>query len=95
MDLGRQFDVVNCVGVIHHTDDPTVTFRNLVRHLRPGGRMIIWAYAKEGNFLMANVVEPFRKRVLDNAPHQVIWWLSTLLTTLMLADSSHASIVFR
>ena len=83
MDLDRQFDVVNCVGVIHHTDDPTITFRNLVRHLKPGGRMIIWAYAKEGNFLMAHVVEPFRKRVLDKAPHRVIWWLSVLLTAAM------------
>jgi 2-polyprenyl-3-methyl-5-hydroxy-6-metoxy-1,4-benzoquinol methylase len=83
MDLGRQFDVVNCVGVIHHTDDPTVTFRNLARHLKPGGRMIIWAYAREGNFLMANIVEPFRKRVLDKAPHQVIWWLSMAVTAAM------------
>ncbi len=29
MDLGRQFDVVVCIGVIHHTDDPTATFANL------------------------------------------------------------------
>jgi SAM-dependent methyltransferase len=80
MDLGRQFDIVNCVGVIHHTDDPTVTFRNLVRHVKPGGRVIIWAYAKEGNFLMHRVVEPLRKRLLDNAPHRTIWWLSVILT---------------
>jgi SAM-dependent methyltransferase len=83
MDLGRQFDVVNCVGVIHHTDDPTVTFRNLFRHLRPGGRMIVWAYAREGNTLMRTVVEPLRKRLLDNAPHETIWRLSGILTTLM------------
>ncbi len=83
MDLGRQFDVVNCVGVIHHTDDPTVTYWNLYRHLKPGGRMIIWAYAEEGNWLMKHVVEPFRKAVLDNAPHGVIWSLSVLLTALM------------
>ena len=80
MNLNRQFDIVNCVGVIHHTDEPTITFRNLARHLKPGGRMIIWAYAKEGNSLMAHVVEPFRKTVLDKAPHRVIWWLSVLLT---------------
>lgn len=83
MDLGRQFDVVNCVGVIHHTDDPTRTFRNLVRHLKPGGRMIIWAYAEEGNYLMKNVVEPLRKSVLDKAPHRVLWTLSVAITALL------------
>jgi SAM-dependent methyltransferase len=83
MDLGCQFDVVNCVGVIHHTDDPTVTFWNLFRHLRPGGRMIVWAYAREGNALMRCLVEPFRKAVLDRAPHGVIWALSLALTALM------------
>ena len=80
MDLGRQFDVVNCVGVIHHTDDPTVTFRNLFRHLKPGGRMIIWAYAREGNFLMRTIVEPVRKVLLDAAPHRIVWALSVALT---------------
>ncbi len=83
MDLGRQFDVVNCVGVIHHTDSPTATFKNLVRHLKPGGRMIIWAYAEEGNYLMKHFVEPFRKAVLDKAPHSVIWGLSVAITALL------------
>jgi SAM-dependent methyltransferase len=83
MDLGRQFDVVNCVGVIHHTDDPTATYWNLFRHLKPGGRMIIWAYAEEGNWMMKHLVEPFRKRVLDRAPHGVIWGLSVGLTALL------------
>ena len=83
MDLGRQFDVVNCVGVIHHTDNPTTTFRNLVRHLKPGGRMIIWAYAEEGNYLMKHVVEPLRKGVLDNASHRLIWSLSVAITAML------------
>jgi SAM-dependent methyltransferase len=83
MDLQRRFDVVNCVGVIHHTDDPTRTFRNLFRHLEPGGRMIIWAYAREGNALMRTVVEPLRKALLDNASHAVLQSLSTMLTAIM------------
>ena len=83
MDLGRQFDVVNCVGTIHHTDDPTRTFKNLHKHLKPGGRMIIWAYAREGNGLMRAVVEPLRKLLLDKASHPVIYGLSYFLTTLM------------
>jgi SAM-dependent methyltransferase len=79
MDLGRQFDAVNCVGTIHHTDDPDKTFRNLVKHTKAGGRVILWTYAYEGNWLMRNIVEPVRKRVLDRASHETLWMLSSLL----------------
>jgi SAM-dependent methyltransferase len=79
MNLERQFDVINCVGVIHHTDSPGTTFRNLFRHLKPGGRMIIWAYAREGNALMAWAVEPLRKALLDGASHRTLWNISVLL----------------
>lgn len=80
MQLQQEFDVINCVGTIHHTDDPTVTFDNLFAHLRPGGRMIIWAYAYEGNALMRRVVEPARQRFLMGASHSRIQAISTALT---------------
>lgn len=83
MNLGRQFDVVNCVGVIHHTDDPAKTFRNLVRHTKAGGLVIIWAYAREGNFLVRAFVEPLRKRFLGHASHATLWRLSFLLNVWM------------
>lgn len=83
MDLGRQFDVVNCIGVIHHTDDPTRTFRNLVRHVKAGGRLIVWAYAREGNALVRTIVEPLRKRLLDRASHGTIQAVSVGLTVVM------------
>jgi len=35
MDLGKQFDEVICIGVIHHTDDPSRTFEDLYKHCRP------------------------------------------------------------
>lgn len=83
MDLGKQFDVVNCVGVIHHTDDPSKTFQNLARHVKPGGIIIIWAYAREGNWLMEHIVEPLRQRLLARASHDTVWRLSLLLNALM------------
>ena len=36
------FDVVYCIGVIHHTDDPDATFANLVKLCKPGGRLMVW-----------------------------------------------------
>ena len=46
--------------------------------------MIIWAYAKEGNFLMEYLIEPLRKRLLMNAGSRLIKIISTILTLIML-----------
>mgnify|MGYP001609819687 CR=1 FL=1 len=62
MDLGREFDVVVGVGMVHHTDDPDRTFENLRRHTRVGGRTIVWVYSREGNWMVERLVEPFLGR---------------------------------
>ena len=79
IDLGKQFDAVNCVGVIHHTDDPTATFKNLFKHTKVGGYLIVWAYAREGNFLVRTLVEPVRSAFLQSASHKTLWALGTLI----------------
>jgi SAM-dependent methyltransferase len=83
MDLGRQFDVVLCVGVIHHTDDPNAAFLNLYRHCRPGGRVIIWTYSAEGNALVRYGVEPIRKLVLRRMSRASLARLSYVITALL------------
>jgi SAM-dependent methyltransferase len=83
MALGRQFDAVVCIGVIHHTDDPDRTFENLFRHTRPGGRLVIWAYSAEGNGLVRFAVEPARKLFLRFLPRPLLAGLSRLLTALL------------
>ena len=83
MDLGRQFDVVNSVGVIHHTRDPDTTFANLARHTRSGGRITVWVYAHEGNFLVRRFVEPCRKLLLQGASHRLLWYLSSTANGLL------------
>jgi len=83
MDLGRQFDVVVCIGVIHHTDDPDRTFLNLYRHCKPGGRLVIWTYSAEGNALVRLGVEPVRKLLLRRLSRRRLAALSTILTGLL------------
>ena len=80
MDLGEKFDVVLSVGVVHHTDDPEATVKNLVRHLKPGGRLLLWVYSKEGNFMVEWGVEPVRKLFLRHLPRAVLLGLSRLIT---------------
>ncbi len=83
IQLDQQFDVVICIGVIHHTDDPDRTFDNLYAHLRPGGRMIIWTYSAEGNALVRWIVEPMRKIFFRFLPKSILRVISQLLTALL------------
>ena len=43
--LGRQFDIIECSGVLHHMDDPIEGWRVLVRLLRTGGLLNIGLYS--------------------------------------------------
>ncbi len=83
INLGRRFDIVVCIGVIHHTDDPDATLRNLVAHVAPGGALAVWAYSAEGNFLVRHGVEPIRKLFLRRMSRSTLVWLSRLVTALM------------
>lgn len=83
MDLGKQFDVVFSIGVVHHTDDPNATFENMKKHTRKGGRTIVWVYSKEGNWMVENIVEPIRKKFLVNLSRKSLLGISKLVTALM------------
>lgn len=80
MDLGKKFDIVFSVGVIHHTDNPDKTFANIKKHLKPGGKLIIWVYSEEGNFLIKNVVEPIRKSLLSRMNRKSLVFLTGVIT---------------
>ena len=66
-----EFDVVYCIGVLHHLEQPSRGFDAVVRHTRPGGRFHCWVYAHEGNAVVRTLVEPIR-RVASRLP----WWLT-------------------
>ena len=40
-------DIVFSEGVLHHTDDPAVSLRSLVRILKPGGTALFYVYRKK------------------------------------------------
>lgn len=43
--IGERFDVIECVGVLHHMADPYEGWRALLDRLRPGGLMLIGLYS--------------------------------------------------
>lgn len=83
MDLGKQFDIVFSIGVVHHTDDPDATIENLTKHVKPGGKLIVWVYSEEGNFLVERLIEPIRKCFLIGMGRKPLLRLSKFITALM------------
>ena len=83
MRLDQQFDVVVCIGVIHHTDDPDRTFQSIYDHCRPGGKVILWTYSAEGNAMVRFGVEPVRKLLLRRLPRAALVGLSRVVTALL------------
>ena len=44
--IGRQFDIIESVGVLHHLADPMAGWRILLSLLRPGGMMMLGLYSE-------------------------------------------------
>ncbi|MEM7578760.1 MAG: class I SAM-dependent methyltransferase [Cyanobacteria bacterium P01_A01_bin.80] len=45
-----EFDLINCVGVLHHTPDPIGGIQALAKKLAPGGLLHIFVYAELGRW---------------------------------------------
>ena len=71
-------DLITSIGVLHHIVDPVPVVRAAHRALRPGGRLVIWVYAKEGNGLYLALFGPLRK-LTQHFPDKVLFGLSTVL----------------
>lgn len=48
--LPGEFDLINCVGVLHHLPDPIRGIKSLAAKLAPGGLMHIFVYAELGRW---------------------------------------------
>jgi SAM-dependent methyltransferase len=40
------FDLISCLGVLHHLEDPLEGFRSLARLLAPGGIFVVYLYSR-------------------------------------------------
>lgn len=48
--LAGEFDLINCVGVLHHTPDPIRGIQALAQKLAPGGLLHIFVYSELGRW---------------------------------------------
>src|SRR5262249_61229773 len=49
-------DYVFSIGVLHHIPDPAPVVRAAYAALRPGGRIAVWLYGREGNAAYLSVL---------------------------------------
>ena len=54
------FDRVTCIGVLHHLADPEHALERMWRCVAPGGDLLLWCYAREGNRLLLPLIQSFR-----------------------------------
>jgi SAM-dependent methyltransferase len=68
------FDRVTCIGVLHHIEEPERALQAMWSCVSPGGDLVLWCYAHEGNELMLPVIQTFRmlgSRLPIRASHAV------------------------
>ena len=83
VQLSKKYDIAYCIGVIQHTIDPDTTFANIKTFVKPGGLVILWCYAKEGNWLNWGVLEPVKRAILLKLPRKALLGLSWILTVFL------------
>lgn len=66
----QYFDYVVCSGVVHHTPDPYKGFQELVRVLKPGGKLFFSVYGKGGLKWLVNDI--FRYTICKIVPFKVL-----------------------
>jgi SAM-dependent methyltransferase len=71
-------DLVVSIGVIHHIPDPVPVMDAAYAALRPGGRVFLWLYGREGNELYLSIVEPLRI-ITRRLPHVLLVLVASAL----------------
>jgi SAM-dependent methyltransferase len=68
LPFAKPFDLAYSIGVLHHLPDPKHGFLSMDTHVKPGGRVAIWVYGKEGNGWIERFVDPIRIHLTSKFP---------------------------
>ncbi len=83
ISIAQKFDIVYSIGVLHHTDNPMASFNNIKKFAKKNGKVIIWVYSWEGNFLNRIILEPLKKLFFLKLNKKILWVISNFMTALL------------
>jgi SAM-dependent methyltransferase len=83
LSFADRFDIVFSIGVIHHLADPPLALEKMVRAAKPGGRVLIWVYGREGNRWLVWLLDPLRRALFARLPVAAVHHLSLYPTALL------------
>ena len=73
----NEFDIVLCIGVLHHLKDPQRAIHNLIRAVKKGGVFVAWVYGREGNERMLHILLPLRA-ITSRLPTRFLYYASII-----------------
>ena len=83
--LGRQFDIVESAGVLHHMDDPLAGWRVLTDCLKPGGLMKIGLYSELARQHIVEIRQEISKAGIGSSDAA----MKSFRKTVMKSDQNH------
>ena len=78
----ESFDIVFCIGVIHHLSSPIEAVENLYKKVKKEGKFLIWIYGKEGNERLLMLLKPIRF-FTTKLPYFIVAGIGKLLTLIL------------
>ena len=85
LPFAERFDIVFSIGVIHHLEHPELALKRMVRAAKPGGRVLIWVYGREGNLWLIRLLNPLRQSLFSRLPVALVHHLSLYPAVLLWA----------
>ena len=76
------FDIVMCIGVIHHLAKPQEAIEKLYEKLSENGKLLIWVYGYEGNEFLLKLLLPIRI-ITSKLPYLIVSYLGKLMTVFL------------
>ncbi len=83
--LGRQFDIVESAGVLHHMQDPVAGWKVLTDCLKPGGLMKIGLYSELARQHIVEIRQEIRNAGIDSSDAA----MKSFRAMVMTSDQSH------
>ncbi len=76
----NEFDIVFSVGVVQLLERPQEAVQKLIQALKPGGTLLLWLYAKEGNGFVLKIIDPLRRYFTSKLPPVVLDYFTYTLS---------------